>query len=178
MERPELFFPRFSCLNNNMENFEGMSKSGIEKIRRVQGVSPEREEQMLSYFAGYFEGQQPDPKLEREKTLEEQEVLEGIVASMPDFIKRYGGDPIVLKPEYMHVIDPAKVNAEWSNMTEGQRAFIAARKDEEGWTFGGHTVGILRGIPYCAKRIIWCMNFCTCSHLPHLRRMKMPRGKD
>jgi hypothetical protein len=126
-----------------MEKFEGISESGIEKIRRVQGVSPEREEQMLSYFAGYFEGQRPDPKLEREKTPEEQEVLEGIVASMPDFIQRYGGEPIVLKPEYMHVIDPVKVNAEWPNMTEGQRAFIAARKDEEGWTFGGHTVGIL-----------------------------------
>jgi len=117
-----------------MEKFKG--ESGIEKIRRVKGVSSEKEDKLLAYFAGFFEGGPVPSKTEREKTVEELEILEDIIKAMPDFVRHYGGQPLNLKPEYMHIIDSSRLN-------ENQRERLKGRKGEEGWMIGGHTCAIL-----------------------------------
>ena len=154
-----------------MEKFENFGGSGIEKIRSVKGVSHEREEEMLASFVERFETQGKDI-VEREKTPEEQEILEGIVKEMPDFIREYGGEPIVLRPEYMHIIDPVRF---FEKITKEQQD-IFKKNGTAGFCIDGDFVGILsqetklREANFMVHEFLHLQSFMSFTHDKNLKK--------
>jgi hypothetical protein len=53
---------------------------------------------------------------EREKKIEEFEMIDAIVRSLPDFVREYGGTPVEgLSPETIHVLDTTKLSSDELN---------------------------------------------------------------
>ena len=100
------------------EHLEEKSKSEEQKLERtsslvrVVGTSPEKEKEILDYIKAEDFDKQEFDKLEREKTPEELEIINGVMSRMPDFVKKYGGTPVQLKSEHIHIIDSNKLPEE------------------------------------------------------------------
>ncbi len=102
-------------------------------IMRIPNVSPEDEEGLLRVVESEIFDKQSVSGLEREKTPEEVEIINGILAKLPGFIKRYGGRPVNLRLDHVHVIDSDKLtdqqkinigNVPGKFITENQKALI------------------------------------------------------
>lgn len=102
-----------------------MSQERHSGISRVVGVSPERERELLRSFQERFESQEPF-YAEREKTIEERETFGEIIRRLPDFIRRYGGEPAPVTEDHIHIIDRDLLNSD-------DRAYIEAQPNENGW---------------------------------------------
>ena len=88
-----------------MEKFsQDQKESGI---NRVVGYEPNTEEQLLQYFKGKFETNTSDSK-EKEKTHEQQEIIDRINVGMKDFLAQYEVEAIEISPENVHILDNAK----------------------------------------------------------------------
>ena len=66
---------------------------------------------------------------EREKTKEEKEIIDGIIANFSKFITGYGGTPLAVKPEHIHVLDTSKIKSD----LERQAVEEKIKKGEGGW---------------------------------------------
>lgn len=80
-------------------------------ILKVIDVEPEEELEILKKFKEKF--QHPDlppeiQKIEKEKTPEEVEIIEGINGYLPEFINEYGGQPLKVSPENIIFLDESK----------------------------------------------------------------------
>ncbi|MGA2418161.1 MAG: hypothetical protein ABSF55_02900 [Candidatus Staskawiczbacteria bacterium] len=82
-------------------------------ILRIVGAESEEEIEMLKEFKRRFDDQEKEvgeilgglrPQ-EREKTEEEKRIVEFILGKMPEFVERYGGIPVNLKPEHVHFLE-------------------------------------------------------------------------
>jgi len=83
-------------------------------IMRVPAFSPEDESALLgSIKRDLFDGHREWPG-EREKTPSEMEIINAILVSLPEFIKEYGGKPLALRADHLHVID-------YDNLTEDEK---------------------------------------------------------
>jgi hypothetical protein len=80
-------------------------------IGRVPNTSPEEEKLILESFKASLENQ-PFYKVEKEKTPEEKETIQKIIDFVPDFVEKYGGTPLKITPEIIHIIDESKLTAE------------------------------------------------------------------
>ena len=78
-------------------------------IKRVPNVSPEEEKEILEGFRGLLEDQ-PFFGAEKEKTTEEKEAIRQIINFFPEFIGKYGGKPLNISPEVIHIIDESKLS--------------------------------------------------------------------
>ena len=58
---------------------------------------------------------EPISRYERQKTEEEIKSIQFIFDKLPEFIKRYGGNPVDLRPEYVHIIDRKKTEQSLNN---------------------------------------------------------------
>lgn len=76
-------------------------------INRVVGFESEKEEEFLQYFKDKFETNTADSK-EKEKTSEEQEMIERINTGMKDFLTQYGVEAIEISSDNVHVLDKTK----------------------------------------------------------------------
>lgn len=56
--------------------------------------------------------------IEREKTPEEKEVIAGILEKMPEFVKRYGGTPVNVSENHIHIVDANKLDEESRKIIE------------------------------------------------------------
>lgn len=74
-------------------------------LSRVVGATPEQEEDVKKSFQAILETQGAIPNLEREKTESEKEIIESLVEKARGFVARYGGKPVGIKPENVHIID-------------------------------------------------------------------------
>ena len=92
-----------------MEKFPlSQKESGI---NRVVGFDSGKEDEFLEYFKGKFEDNTTDVK-EKEKTPEQQQLIERINHEMHDFLAQYGLDSIVVPAENVHVLDKTKFTEE------------------------------------------------------------------
>jgi|GEM_PF-955131 len=134
MRNPE----QFSSPDSEEEKQEAARTSGI---IRIAGVSPEKEGEILHEIKEQdFDVQEIDKK-EREKTPEEVEIISGVLAAMPAFVRKHGGSPVPIKLEHIHIIDPDKLTDEekasvrargWSSYSpQKQRIFLVRGKTEE-----------------------------------------------
>ena len=92
-----------------MEQFPlNQEESGI---NRVVGFEPDKEEELLQYFKNRFETNSFDSK-ERNKTPEQQELIERINHEMRDFLAQYGVDSIKVSAKNIHILDKSKFTEE------------------------------------------------------------------
>ena len=90
-------------------------------LMRVAGASLEEEQTVLKDIEKEVFNNQEILELEREKTPEELEIIGGILAHLPEFVKKYGGKPAPLRPEHIHTIDYNQLSAERKEKLEGVR---------------------------------------------------------
>ena len=107
-------------------------------IMRIPNISPEDEEGLLKAVESEVFDRHSVLKGEREKTPEEIEIINAILAKLPEFIKRYSGNPVDLKPDHVHVIDYNKLtdqekktigNVPGRFSTVSQKALIISKSD-------------------------------------------------
>jgi hypothetical protein len=88
-----------------MEKFPlSQKESGI---NRVVGFESEKEEDFLQYFKNKFETNTSDSK-EKEKTSEQQELIERINSEMRNFLTQYGVEAIEISVDNVHILDKTK----------------------------------------------------------------------
>lgn len=91
MKSPEIQMPRESA------------------VSKVVGGDTKDERATQEFFRHVFE-HQPIAMWERPKTTEEMELIKEINQRLKDFVKKYGGEWIEVKPENVHIIAPEKLN--------------------------------------------------------------------
>ena len=79
---------------------------------RVVGGTPEEEKDALKKVADNYFNKQEFYDAEREKTPEEMEIIKGILTRLPEFVKKYGGKPVPLTPDHIHVLDFNRMSEE------------------------------------------------------------------
>ena len=84
-----------------MEKPEPKRESGIVEVR---GGDESDKTETLEHFESKF-SEQEVKKLEREKTKEELELLEQINKKIKEFVERYGGAYLEIRPENIHILD-------------------------------------------------------------------------
>ena len=96
----------------------------IEESKRETGVSkkvgfnPEDEESFSDHIKDVFNNQSEKEiregfllkNIEREKTESEKKTIEAILEKMPDFIRKYGGTPVNISLEHIHMLDNKKLD--------------------------------------------------------------------
>ncbi len=85
-------------------------KQGTERtsgIVRVANASKERQDEVLGDIKTEVFDKQELGKKEREKTPEEIKIIEEVLAKMPDFVEKYGGKPVPVRPEHIHIMNPS-----------------------------------------------------------------------
>lgn len=90
-------------------------------LMRVAGASLEGEREVLKDIEKEVFDKQEIRELEREKTPEELEIIRGILAHLPEFIKKYGGKSVPLSPKHIHVADYAQLSVEQKEKLDGTR---------------------------------------------------------
>jgi hypothetical protein len=80
-------------------------------VNRIVGFESEKEEEFLQYFKNKFETNSPDSK-EKEKTPEQQQLIERINTEMRDFLAEYGVEAIEILADNVHVLDKTKFTEE------------------------------------------------------------------
>ncbi|MCX6720238.1 MAG: hypothetical protein NTW11_00245 [Candidatus Staskawiczbacteria bacterium] len=80
-------------------------------IVRVVGVSPEIENEALEFWKQKFDNQELH-ETEREKAPDEIMMIKKVLAHLSEFTSIYGGKPVPLKMENIHIIDPDQFSAE------------------------------------------------------------------
>jgi hypothetical protein len=92
-----------------MEKFEQPKReSGFSK---VVGATPEEEKEILEKVKKIFKDQ-PVESFEKEKSPEEFEIIKSTLEKMPEFVERYGGAPVPLRPEHIHILDVGQLDEE------------------------------------------------------------------
>ena len=76
-------------------------KSGVV---RVAGVEEDKELEILEVFGELFDEKQEFKKGEIEKTPEQKEVVVFINQKLPEFIRRYGGEPLIISEDKIHLL--------------------------------------------------------------------------
>jgi hypothetical protein len=76
-------------------------------VNRIVGFQPEQEEEFLQYFKNKFETKTTDTK-EKEKTSEQQDIIERINSEMKDFLAQHGVEAIEVSPDNVHILDKTK----------------------------------------------------------------------
>lgn len=84
-----------------MEKAEFKRESGIVEIK---GDDKSKKAKILEHFESKF-SEQDIKKFEREKTQEELELIREVNEKMMEFVERYGGAYLEIKPENIHIID-------------------------------------------------------------------------
>jgi len=72
-------------------------------ISKTVDMSPEDESRLLETNRRIF-NEQKIKESEREKTDEEKRIIENILREMDGFVRRYGGTPVALNPENIHIL--------------------------------------------------------------------------
>lgn len=101
---------------------EPMPTRGV-GMSRVVGSTPENEKELLGQLKEIFDNPVKTPsylkgfnmglsQLERQKTPEEEEMIRRILTKMPDFIRHYGGTPVDIKTDHIHILDKNRMGDE------------------------------------------------------------------
>lgn len=119
MRNPE-FFPKREV---SEEKQKPERESGV---LRIVGASTEEEKAILEHYKEIFAEQRFIEETERKKTPEELELIKAINEKIPEFVKEYGGEPLKIKPENIHLIDEKKLTEEQKRQVEkaGGASFI------------------------------------------------------
>lgn len=117
---------------------------------RVAGVPPEEEIKILKDVKENIFDKQKLYGPEREKTPEEVEIIKGILAHLPEFVEKYGGQPVPLRPEHIHIFeygDLSEVQKEKLKTIRGQYehssqlvAVVTDAEEENNLTFALRTI--------------------------------------
>ena len=102
-------------------------------VQRFIGFSPEDQKIYTEHFKEIFKEQQ-DPlisfkKYEREKTEGEAQYVTAILERMPEFIRRFGGNPLNLNMDHVHMLDNGKMDDDYRKKIEGKGACYLARQE-------------------------------------------------
>ncbi|MBU4204601.1 hypothetical protein KKE19_01520 [Patescibacteria group bacterium] len=89
----------------------------ISSFSRITGASREEEKNFLEVPGDKFK-EQKFQEWEKEKTPEEKEIVDVILEKLPEFVKQFGGRPLKLTAEHVHIIDPGKLNEEEKKKNE------------------------------------------------------------
>ncbi|KKQ33875.1 MAG: hypothetical protein US48_C0008G0014 [Candidatus Levybacteria bacterium GW2011_GWA2_37_36] len=114
-----------------MENtiaIEPMPTRGV-GMSRVVGTTPENEKELLGQLKEIFDNPTKThpylkgfrvelSQLERQKTPEEEEMIRSILTKMPDFIRHYGGTPVDIKTDHIHILDKSRMSEEMKRDVE------------------------------------------------------------
>lgn len=92
---------------NNNERTSGLSEA--------VGFNEKERQYVREDFEGAFENQ-TFSEYEREKTPEEKEIIREIFSRLPEFVKRFGGKPVPLTEDHIHVIDEENLPEEYREM--------------------------------------------------------------
>ncbi len=93
--------------HNEAPQEEPIKKSSISKII---GLNPEQEKQKVEVFDQLFNGHIQN-HAEREKTEEENRAIQQVLDELPDFIKRYEGNPVLhVTLDHIHILERDKLN--------------------------------------------------------------------
>jgi len=87
-------------------------------VSKIVDASPEEEQEIIEVFKNNLYN--PDEKkfsksgelirdYEREKTDKEIEMMKYIFEKVSEFVRRYGGEPVNLNTEYVHILDNNKI---------------------------------------------------------------------
>lgn len=93
---------------------KGEENQGSERtsgVMKVGNISTGAEKGILDNIKIEIFDKQNFDNAEIEKTPEEIEIINGILTNLPAFVKKYGGIPLPLKPEHVHIIDPHKLKS-------------------------------------------------------------------
>jgi len=87
------------------------------EIKRTSGLSEavgynEKEKNQLHADAEDVFNEQFFEEWEREITPEEREIIEGILSKLPEFVERYGGKPLPITEDHVHIVDEEKATEE------------------------------------------------------------------
>lgn len=111
---------------------EGEPKFDEENIERETGISklvglhPDDEVKLTEIVKGIFQ-EQKIQQYERPKTKEELETIESILEKMPEFVRRYGGNPVPLEPKHIHFLDANKMPPLEPNAITAESGFYSTR---------------------------------------------------
>lgn len=109
-----------------MEKGEANNKERTSGLSEAVGYNEEEEKQLHAdaenvFYGPFFE------EWEREITPEEREIIEGVLSKLPEFVKRYGGKPLPLTEDHVHIVDEEKITEDAKsqfNGTGGKYDFI------------------------------------------------------
>lgn len=102
-------------------------------VQRFVGFTSEEEKNFSEHFRKLFEDQK-DPeitfkKYEREKTEEEKLMFAAILEKLPEFIKKYGGNPLSITLDHVHILDIEKMDDKYKEKVKGKGACYLARQE-------------------------------------------------
>ena len=84
---------------------------------RIVGGTGEEKEVARRELEQVFEEKPEDfSEYEIEKTAEDKELIDAVIATVDDMVRSYGGDPTLVSPEKIHLLKPDSVEA----ITEGE----------------------------------------------------------
>lgn len=132
-------FERFPNPNNieDQENTKEQTPKRKSGITRIVGGSVEQQSAVMNRFQEWFSSQDFDSNFERIKTPEEVEMLEQISIYVSDFVKDYGGDPLLIPIENIHFFDETK----WNNLGDDVRQHL--KKTNTGAEYRPNLQGIV-----------------------------------
>lgn len=98
-------------------------------ILKYVGFNPEQEESISEHFKEKFKNQEGEDiafrKYEREKTEDEKRMIADILEKMPEFIEKYGGKPLNITLDHIHILDKAKMDEETKRKMEEAETGVA-----------------------------------------------------
>lgn len=100
-----------------MEKYEWTKKPIRESgVSKYVGFNPVDKLSISEYFKENFKNQGREDiffgKFERGKTEDEKKMIVDILAKMSTFIEKYGGKPLNITPEHIHILDKEKIDEE------------------------------------------------------------------
>lgn len=103
-------------------------------INRVVGFESDKEKEFLQYFKNKFEINSLDSK-EKEKTSEQEKLIERINGKMRDFLTQYGVEAVKIPMDNVHILDKTK-------FTDEEMEKIKKQFDTENGFYSGIKQGV------------------------------------
>ncbi len=75
-------------------------------MTRIVGLEEDQEQELLAIYSEFFETKQKFLKHEVEKTPEQKEIIDFINQKLPEFLRRYGAEPLNISEDKVHILSP------------------------------------------------------------------------
>ncbi len=89
-----------------------MNPERMSSIHKVAGGTPEQQDKIIHDLEEEFLQKKIYTDEEREKTSEENEIIEAVIVKLNVFLAEYGARPLDLKTTHIHILDKTKMSEE------------------------------------------------------------------